>query len=150
MRAGFCPDGDTLAGADFGGATRLWSVTGGRLDETDVPDSHVGAAYSPAFSSDGNTLATMGSDGTARLWDTTERGDAREPAALGGEGAYLAAEFGPDGHTLATGGADRAVRLWETVPERVAAQACRRSRPLMTRAEWTRHFGDLAHRPPYA
>lgn len=90
----------------------------------------------------------MGADGTARLWNTGDPGHSPALASLGSEGSYLAAEFGPDGHTLAAAGSDRTTRLWESSAERAAAQVCRRSHPVMTKAEWSRYFGSLAYRPP--
>ena len=148
----FSPDGDTLATTEFGGATRLWSVTGRRLHQTAALGGHVGAVYSPAFSPDGNTLATVGADHTARLWDTTDPDHPHALASLtdddGHTTAVFSAVFGPGGHTLATAGADRTARLWATSPQRVAAQVCRLSHPRMTRSEWRKYFGNLTYRPP--
>ncbi len=87
------PDGETLAGGSFWGASlTLWSAT--KREFTSLP-IQIPANWM-AFSPDGKRLAVSSTDGRTELWDVVRRERLRHLPTAGGH-----VTFNPDGKTLA-------------------------------------------------
>jgi WD40 repeat protein len=104
------PDGTKIAGVGYGGAIRIWDVTGKTLLSIGTLTSDV---YVLAWSPDSARLATGGADRTIRIWN-----------ALNGQLIYTlpiqdevitALSWSPDGMKIATAafGVGNALSVWD-------------------------------------
>jgi WD40 repeat protein len=104
-----------IAAGCFDNITRLYDVSGAKVNEAAQVAGHTKAVYAVACSPDGKILATGSLDGTVRLWNL-DSGKFEERSLLEGhETEVTALAFTPRGHMLATASADGIVRLW-TIP----------------------------------
>jgi WD40 repeat protein len=104
----FSPDGQTVAGASFGGIVQLWGVQDGTLLQT--LKGHTNWVWSVAFSPDGHIVASASEDGTVKLWDANS--GALLHTLTGHSGTVGSVAFFPDGQTLASASKDQTIKLW--------------------------------------
>ena len=118
-RAGYTPDGKTLATAGWG-IVRLWDAATGR-HVRDIKMGYGSGVYALAVCPDGRTIATAQERGPKHidLWDlATGR---RLNRLEGHNDTVKCVAYAPDGLTLASGGDDFEIRLWDPSGSRTIA-----------------------------
>lgn len=145
----FRPDGRVLVTSSDSTA-RLWDVDD-RHDPTPLAAlvGHADPITSVAFDSTGRRVVTGSYDRTARLWDVANPRGPGPVATLTGHTDFVeAVAFSPDDRAVVTGSGDRSARLWAVDAEAVAEEVCDVIHPVITPAEWARHFPGIGYDPP--
>jgi WD40 repeat protein len=104
----FSRDGRKLAGADEGGAIRIWNITTGGIEKTLAVQTEITALV---FAPDGQKLAAAASDRTVGLWDL--QSGLPQGRFQKHDDIVNALAFSPNGQLLASGGDDRTIVIWE-------------------------------------
>jgi WD40 repeat protein len=102
---------------------------------------HAQAVMSVAMSSDGKHIASGGGDNTLRFWDAVAGQPLGSP--LDNHTAPVSSvAFSSDGRTVVSASLDKAPRFSDA-PSAWAERVCARVVRNLSRAEWTRHVGEV-------
>jgi hypothetical protein len=140
----FSPDGEILAGLNWGPEVFLWKPATGKLLARLKVKERMGSAV--AFSPDGQTLATAEEGGgTVRLWEVRTR---QERLVLSGnvDPVITALAFSPDGRRIATGDREAVALVWNATGlagEKAALTSLRECWKDLASADAARAYGAI-------
>jgi len=128
--------GDTLVGATFTGAIKVYDVNTFRQIGT-LPGTR---GYSNLqVSADGRTLVSSGGDQTVSIYDLTTRTRIGLPIEIGAD-VLNKAVLRPDGRAIAIGGGSHGIQIWDLDADHWATAACRLAGRNLTREEWNTYL----------